>query len=60
MNRDIKEYITAANSNNAQKVIDELREQALKGNPQMTAEQWQMLKCFILAGAIAKLENEGK
>lgn len=47
MNRNIKEYITAANSDNAQKVIDELREQALKDNPEMTAEQWQMLKCFI-------------
>lgn len=57
MKHTFDEYITAANGEQVQKIVDDLREQALKDNPEMTAEQWQILKCFCLAGAIAKLEN---
>lgn len=58
MKRAFDEYIKAANGEQVQKIIDELREKALKDCPEMTAEQWQMLKCFMLAGAIAISENK--
>lgn len=58
MEHTFDEYITAANGEQVQKIVDKLREQALKDNPEMTAEQWQMIKCFCLAGAITKLEGE--
>lgn len=57
MKNTFNEYIQAANNDGAQKVIDELCEHALKDNPEITAEQWQILKCLILAGAIEILEN---
>lgn len=57
MKRPIEQYIEAANEEGAQKVIDELRERALQENPNMTEKQWQFLKCFVLAGAIAKAEG---
>ena len=53
----LEQYIKAANEDGAQKVIDELRERALQVNPNMTEKQWQFLKCFVLASAIAKAEG---
>lgn len=57
MKHTFDKYIKAANGEQVQKIVDELRKQALKDNPELTAEQWQILKCFCLAGAIAKLEK---
>ncbi len=57
MKRPIEEYIEAANGEAAQKVIDKLREMALEINPNMTEKQWQFLKCFVVAGAIAEIEG---
>ena len=57
MKRPIEQYIKAANEDGAQKVIDELRERALQVNPNMTVKLWKFLKCFVLAGAIAKAEG---
>ena len=57
MKRPIEQYIKAANEDGAQKVIDELHERALQVNTNMTEKQWQLLKCFVLAGAIAKAEG---
>lgn len=57
MKHTINKYTTAANGDNVQKIVEQLHEQAIKDNPEMTAEQWQMLKCFALAGAMAMIER---